>query len=594
MERNSIFTQRVQYAVITTYRNYCNIDEKINWGEHKVTAITWDALNEVPHPFAKVSIPPKTIRGKKLKQIFYFTTENGAEIDLKKAPFGGVFLTTDQGHISKHMSNPFSQVELFLRENRIEKDGNVVKLVCDIYKKTKGFNSKWSKKQIHKVVIKFDFNNGNFMTLIKKDGKTKFRTNNLFSLKEIEFRHFFDFDFVRNHPNTNLKKSLNLQMSPKNLTRIFLNVCREMIHFGDTDTLDFHESLYRIAVENLVKNKNIKVPDNYGFLLANFYPTQKFLKKNENKLVQSCLDMMGIKTPITTKILHQNQFNIMYLVRFRELFGEGYERYVGSIRWDLIDKHFDDQIKKGINSLIPLDFHGINKYSISVNTEKPSFNTKKEKSNLLKIINDYLVNRTPKSGDVIKDLHDHKKMIDTIGKDGEHLTLNATTFRGFIREHAEYSRIERKLTRLYEIIRVYDEEFISKIDGVYFDGDRSFDIKILKNQFEFDMEGETMNHCVAGYIKKPNSLIISVKEREGDGCVTIEYSVFNGVELQCRSEYNKPPEDYMGKVLRHVSSLVSESTREMRTFKIFYEHKNGERTESIDNSLSDDLPLLDW
>jgi len=596
MERNSIFSQRVQYAVITTYRNYSNINEKNSWSISETRRsidpfMDFDSITDKKvNQYENLTLPPKSIRGKKISQIFYYTSESGTEIRLKKGPFGGVFITTDQGHINRHMSNPFSRVELYLRENRIEKDGNVVKLVCDIYKKSKDFNSKWSKKMVNKVVIKIDFNNGNFMTLNQRGGQKIFKTNNIYSLTEITFRNFFEFDFVRTHPKSNLTKSLALQMSPKYLTKIFLNVCREMIDFGYSD--DFQESLYRIVTENLIKNKNIKVPDNYNFLLTNFYPTQKFLKKNENKLVQSCLDMMGIKTPITIKILHQNQFNIIYLVRFRELFGEGYQRYMSSIKWNLITAHFEDQNRYSSDPTFPLEFQRVNKHTLSINTEKPSFNSKKERSNLVKIINDYLNNRTIRTSDIINDLYDHKKMIDTIGKNGQHLTLNATTYRGFVREHAEYSRIQRKLTRPYEVIREYNQDFISKIDRVYFDGERTFDIKILKTQFEFDMEGELMNHCVAGYIKKPNSLIVSIKEKNGDGCVTIEYSVTHGTKEQCKSEYNKQPEDYMDKVIQHVSSLVMESGREMRTFKVLYEHKNGEITESVDDSGSG--LFLDW
>lgn len=583
---NAFFNQRVQYAVITTFRNYSNI------GQKSTTTNSLDLWCSLKDEHVVHSLPPKTMnrpfnRGKKLSQIFYYTDTVGVEIPIPKAPFGGVFVTQDQQKITKHMSNPFSQVELYIRENRIEKKDGVVKMVCDIYKKQKNFNTKWSKKTVHKIVIKIDFNKGNFLIMTQRGRFKKFGTNTFHALNEIPFRLFSDFDMIRQHPNTELVRSLKMLTSFKLFSNVFIKVCKNMIEFGDSD--DFEKTINKILLENLIKNKKIKVPNDYKLLLTNFYPTQKYLKKNDNKLVQSCLDMLGIKTPTTSKILHENSFNIMYLVRLREILGKDFNRYLRNIRWDLIN-YLGSSLMNVKGSICHTS--SINKHNISLDKEKPFFETKKEKGNVVRIINDYLIKRSDESKNrklqilylpeatgfvpaLFLDLADHKKMMVDIVNSGQDVQLNATTYKTFMEEHANYGDIQRRIKRLYTIQRHHNEDILQQFNHDYFDGEDTFKIKVLSNQDDFYYEGKSMSHCVVGYIRDNNSFIVSVKDKNGDGAVTIEYSVTTGGLLQCRERFNKPPQPYMSKVINYVSNFVEVIGVEGRKFKIIYLDKYG-------------------
>ena len=81
--------------------------------------------------------------------------------------------------------------------------------------------------------------------------------------------------------------------------------------------LDFW--LHQIFIEK----KCIKTPNvNAEGFLTKFYPTEKYLKKNNRKLVQSVLDLLDMKDNFTIKLLHKYPFiNIRLLKTLHSLLG---------------------------------------------------------------------------------------------------------------------------------------------------------------------------------------------------------------------------------------------------------------------------------
>ena len=65
----------------------------------------------------------------------------------------------------------------------------------------------------------------------------------------------------------------------------------------------------------------------------------------------------------------------------------------------------------------------------------------------------------------------------------------------------------------------------------------------LRSYEDFFNEGKAMHHCVAGYISKRSSLILSAK-RNGERVATVELSIDDWTILQCRAYCNKKPEEY--------------------------------------------------
>jgi hypothetical protein len=100
------------------------------------------------------------------------------------------------------------------------------------------------------------------------------------------------------------------------------------VSYGKNNTM-FTKDLIKL----FVSLKKIKVPDgDYEFWLTNLYPTEKFLKKNDRKLIASILDMVGLKSKYLVKILHEYPtIDFFGLYRFCQFFGSDFSKYTANI-----------------------------------------------------------------------------------------------------------------------------------------------------------------------------------------------------------------------------------------------------------------------
>lgn len=88
------------------------------------------------------------------------------------------------------------------------------------------------------------------------------------------------------------------------------------------------------------------------------------------------------------------------------------------------------------------------------------------------------------------------------------------------------------------------------------------EIRPLMTIQEFAEEGKAMRHCVfaLGYYKKPDSLILSARDRDGNRIETVEVDVRRGVVLQSRGFANSLTESHE-KILAMVESGMGEIQR---------------------------------
>ena len=67
----------------------------------------------------------------------------------------------------------------------------------------------------------------------------------------------------------------------------------------------------------------------------------------------------------------------------------------------------------------------------------------------------------------------------------------------------------------------------------------------LQTKLDFIDEGKAMNHCVATYFDKKNSLILSVRLADsGKRLATVELSMKDFSVVQCKGKCNEQPERY--------------------------------------------------
>ena len=115
---------------------------------------------------------------------------------------------------------------------------------------------------------------------------------------------------------------------------------------------------------------------------------------------------------------------------------------------------------------------------------------------------------------------------------------------------AKKERIEAKkeLERKIQEARQWEaqyQETKGKFFGICF-GNKNIVITVIQSVAEMAEEGQAMHHCVfqMGYYKKPNSLILSAKDKEGNRIETIEIDLKTFNVVQSRGVCNKNTEQH--------------------------------------------------
>ena len=416
-----IFSQRVNYAIVKKYRDYSPIKSK----PKNITDVFGDNLfDKNEQGYTTHSIPPPTVRGKNVKHIFHHIDVDPKSNGINRfmhAPFGGTYVTQNSEKIGKYLGDKMSSISVHTRENRIEIEGNTLRLVLDHFVKRREFNAKFSKKSVNKIIIKFDFDKGNTHIMVQRGRQKEFRINCLWLIEELNFHHFAEIFHKNEVPKNARNKSIEMSMSFDLFMLTFKTVCLGCIDISKFQSdLDLHgfskikDFLVTVGLANMVSKKGIKVNNDFRDILINYYPTQRYLKRNNYKLIQSCLDRLGINHPSINKIVHKNFNTIFYLGSLKNIFGEDLHKYFPNLRWeDCVDLKTSTTLNGGRSPLY--------KSVGDDGREFPSLTDKIEKTNALRIINDSL---SPKNAirkrlsEVLGELQDHLSTVSYT-----HLTL---------------------------------------------------------------------------------------------------------------------------------------------------------------------------
>jgi hypothetical protein len=310
-------------------------------------------------------------------------------------------------------------------------------------------------------------------------------------------------------------------------------------------------------LERFVELKKIKVSNDYGIWIKKYYPTEKFLKKNDRKLIASILDMFQIKSKITIKIMHENnKIDIHALSRLCYFFGDNFSKYIGSIdSVHFMNSTYEDAIDIGFP-----------KFKFAQELKKENFQiTNIEKENIVKIINNLnneirgyqrLTNNkeTLINHRFIGDLHDHFKMIDKLREFIPDLHLKSKNIDDFDKEHLELSKMIKFIKKGYVIEYQFVDKMVNDVElpikvKINLNDDElnpewvtpEFYPYILKREEDYDEEGNFMHHCVASYSDKEKSIIVSVRTEDKKDRVTCEFDCQTGTLIQARHFCNKQP-----------------------------------------------------
>jgi hypothetical protein len=578
-----LFKQSFNYAIIRVFKNYSNVSnrstkynvtsidedlEEIDPFQESVKKYTVSAVKKPPHAFYAKLYKKGAIR----TNFFYVTNptesfENHAlpgsprveyePIDLINAlcsegnKFQDYFETTKDRHIKSHYNNPFVSIRIHKIERHIKRDGDKITIKFYVMTRTRNVNCIYFKKITNSTTITFNLHTGNFTIITFSSGKKK------------KVKHFYCNSF--NALKTSLHRFYNIKESNVGKTSCLY---KEYIDTFNTNQFQFAlekilgiknisfsekseiltENFVKIWMERFVELKKIKMSDNGDRLLKWFYPTEKYLKKNDRKLVAAVLDRFGVKSNITIKILHQFPYtNIQELVELCRLFGKGFSKYIGNIN-SVFFTYSNNYISNDMQAKSMLLYRDRIIYNI----------LDSEKEKIVHILNNLstILNNLSTIGHSITMINDHFDMLNKVREYYPEMKLKAKTWESFNAEHAELSKINAHIKRAWSTHYVFDDRMVLAMEEpmkiLFLEQIRIFNPIILKTTEDFFEEGTYMHHCVGSYVDHTNTMIISL--RYGLERVTCEFRINTGKCIQMRYFYNQNPPEYFDKALKELEN----------------------------------------
>lgn len=561
-----ILTQKFSYGTITLFKDYSKIENRSKLIRTKYDLDGIDDEEDLGYSNVKrLSVflddhrRPKVGRmvdfhkqiDKRKTRFFYGDSEIGERINMNYAIHK--FETRNDRHIKRHYGNPFSEITINTIERSIRRHGDKITVKVYRHHSHRQFNSIYFRKSMSVDSLTFNVVTGNFTTLSmnkvgKKTTKT-FRTNN-FNFLEQAFRE---------GGIINLRKPLDkdsVLLDEHNETfdnKKFVSTLNDVFNFNQQSLIFDGKRFVQLILERFVELKQIKVSNDYGQWIKNYYPTEKFLKKNDRKLIASILDMFEIKSKITIKIMHANSdLDIFSLSHLCYLFGENYSKYIGSI--DLV--HF---VNSKVESPTML---GCSKFNFAKENKLHGFDISNiEKENIVKILNNLNcevrgyqrlsgTNETLVNRRFIGELHDHLSMIKKLRTYVPDLRLKSKNVDEFNKEHSELTKMMRMIKKGWVTEYVFVDKMVDDVEKpvtVKIDlengefGEITFYPHILKREEEYGEEGDFMHHCVATYADKYKSIIVSIRTENQQDRVTCEFDCQTGRLIQARHFCNRQP-----------------------------------------------------
>ena len=631
----NILTQRINYFEINAYKDYCRLIDHtpfldtINdgpWelsGIEAMTIFTSDGSSFSGNPGRVLELRPKGMKWGNRKNTDYLYSNSSEVETIRLEPYfkkNNTFVTTKQKHLTNHYGNPLSEFATHIFERSVTLNDDYLSIRVSKYSKSRRLNGRFFRKHSYSYGIKFNLKTGNFITYFrngnKKTSTGTIRQNSFSHLSEI-LRSLFTIEPCSKDSRNfkELLKTIKEDLSLNEFIKVVYHSVCSLLHPTDQNQLTDSKKAAVDKIENLfldlfIKAKKIKVPNgDYKHYFCNWYPTKKFLLKNDNKLIAAIVDRMGIKSKSLVKLLHKEpNIDLSNLGMLTKFFGiDDIHKFLPNIDKRIILRAKDEEnilgtFSNGYNAL-----NNLKQYNLSSG----------EKSRLLKLLNSFFDatedNRLPRQTyslirSELSEINDHLSMLEKIKVYLPDMELKAQNFRDFHHEHIEYAKIQRSINKGYNIQYTFEKRLISYIERPIVGHTVVDDVMIatsyypvlLKHEGQYSEEGAHMHHCVATYADSERSVIISLREDspEGHERITCEFNLSKEL-VQAKYFCNAPPPERFAKVLEELCHRIEnysgsiKSTgkervplvingvqinvpeREKDTFQLLFEHING-------------------
>lgn len=590
-----LLKQRYNFAEITPYKDHTKLEEKPTDLMRSTTS-----FSDEDNVFCELSGSTGRKKGKGLSfnldshsdrrrkntKFFYSGESVGENIRLISFFNGSqTFITDKQKHILRHFGRAFSNISLQTYERSIFIKNDKITIKLTTFSKSRYLNCRYFKKSSHTYGVTIDIKNGNFVTYEGSKNARKVRKNlfthlnhiightSLTSINEVIKSRFNDADYVESKRIlTNLNSEFDDKVFYETLYHYFNTIEGYSTYYPNYDSkVDCQKWFFINIVSLFIKLNKIKVPNDYYRLITSCYPTKKYLKKNNNKLIAAILDRCGLKSKQTIKLLHeQPNLDITILHKLKTYFGNDLNKML-----PLLDVRFFkscSELKQSDQYQFISFFSFLEKKNFSFDLDKT------EKNNLIKLLNQFTIENLEnhvnknRSGIVEQQLNqvdDHLNMIRKLTEYYPETKLRAKNWSEFHNEHLELSRMDRTIKRGYIVEYVFEdyvEKYIQEPIKIYKQTEMGTDLSefttfypvLLKQDIEYSEEGTHMHHCVASYANKEISIIVSLRlgDPYGTDRVTNEFDVRNKECLQSRYFCNAAPPDYFVEAVERLKQRI--------------------------------------
>jgi hypothetical protein len=575
-----LLSQHFTYATITPFKNYSQLKDRrslrTTFNDEDIDNLDSEGMTDnVTFSFDDIFWTKRTKKvgrvlgfskplSKRKTRFFY----NNQEVDenivinygsLKSWELNS-FETTKDRQIKRHFGDPFSEITV----STVERSINITddKLTIKVYRQSKQrrLNGKYFKKGSSIQSFTFNLKTGNFVVAeISKTSKNiptnRFRKNCFYTLYSMLNGRSGMFNIGKNHLNS--KSKLLNEFKSIFDDKMYVDEVNKQFNFNLDYSLFTVDKFFSLVCQKFVETKKIKICDSYENLLVAYYPTEKYLKKNERKLVASILDLCKIKSKVTVKLVHQHpDIDLSVLVKLCLMLGKDYSKYVGNISGDVIAK-----VTYSVKS------HEIAQKKAMLKRYIQDFNiryviTNIEKENIVKVLCDSKINE-----DTINLIYDHFKMIEKIRPYDSKVLFSAKNYTDFHDEHMKFSKIISAIKKGWVIEYDFDKKLIDLIEepipvkGTDEDEHIWLYPHILKREEEYDEEGRFMHHCVGSYSDREMSVIISLRTEDGLDRVTSEFHAHTGMCIQSRHFCNANPPEYFNSAIEMLKDKVTYSAK---------------------------------
>ena len=175
-------------------------------------------------------------------------------------------------------------------------------------------------KSLRSLTVTFDLLTGNFRIIkynrARKVNHKVFYANSFYSLGQALLEFY--------KPETKMESSdlLPMYLSEFN-TEKFHTALQSALTINETSLEGVPEFVVKNVINQFVfrfiELRKIKVPNNFMRFLLYYYPTERYLKKNDRKLLAAVLDRFGIKSKVTVESEQAADIVNMFYDHFRML-----------------------------------------------------------------------------------------------------------------------------------------------------------------------------------------------------------------------------------------------------------------------------------